>query len=283
MKILHEKNGVKIGGYHVAYPDPARDDMFHRGASTPSPLEEIKQLFPPDQWIAMSTFINSDSEGARRSLAAFDAKLLDAIYAAGVPKAMESAKRVMQNNDLRPEVKSKRAAEPLLEALMELDVKLLEPVADQVKTFHRYRDVANAAFKPEKPEIGFEAVQELKAQEIRRIVSETPKDERVTLLDRLGKSGNLEALGALQSDPLGRKFAGDEIMQVVERNALDAHGIGFVITDRERSRDIAEAAGHRAAALTRALLKTVPAVTAGYNPGPFIGNDFEKIVSTAIE
>jgi hypothetical protein len=282
MKIVHEKNGVKIGGYQVAYPDPARVGLFDFGATTASPLEGIKGLFPADAWITLGAFIGADSEGHRRNLATFDTSVLDAIHGAGLPKAIEDARRIMQNSDLRPEIKSKRAAEPMLESLVELDGRLVEPVKSQIAVMDRWRKIVDAAFTPERPEIGFEAVQEIRAQEIRRIVSESKDGALVAMLDGAGKAGRLEVFGALRTDPMGRRFAPSEIMALSERAALDAHGIGFIADDLDRAREMVEAAGHRASSAVRVALVAIPGLTGGFKPGRFNATDFEGMAAAAI-
>lgn len=283
MKIEREKTGVKIGGMWVAFPDPDRERLFEEPARTPSPLERIKEIgLDGAGWPVMAGFLNADSEGHRRNLATFDQAVLDAMYGAGVGKAVEQARRIMQDGDLRPEVKSRRAAEPLMQAAAALDDALKTPVRSQIATLERWRKVLDAAFTPDRPEVGMEAVQELRMQETRRIVSEADDKARIGIMEAIGKAGNLEAIGALRSDPVGRKFASGEVMRQTERNALDAHGIGFIADDMEHAREMVQAAAYRAAAAVDVVLKSIPALAGGFKPGRLAGNDFEGMAAAAI-
>lgn len=284
MKIEREKTGVKIGGLWVAFPDPDRARLFEDQARTPSPLEKIKELgLDLVGWPVMAAFLNADSEGQRRNLSTYDQAVLDAMHNVGVGKAVEQARRIMQDGDLRPEVKAQRAAEPLMQAAAAaLDDALRAPLRSQIATLERWRKVLDAAFTPDKAEMGMEAAQELRMQETRRIVSEADDKTRIAILERIGQTGNLEALGALRSDPVGRKFASGEVMRQTERNALDAHGIGFIADDIEHAREMVEAAGYRAAAAVGVVLRSIPALAGGFKPGRLVGNDFEGMAAAAI-
>lgn len=283
MKIKKETNGVKIGDMWVAFPDPDRVRLFDEPARTPSPLERVKEMgLDPAGFPVLAGFLNSDTEGHRRSLATFDQAVMEAMYNVGVVSAIQQAKQIMQDGDLRPEVKSRRAAEPLMAAVTALDDALKAPVRGQIETLERWRKIMDAALAPDNPKAGMEAVQELRAQEVRRIVSEADDSARVGILDSIAQAGNLEAIGALRSDPAGRKFANAEVMRVAERNALDVHGVGFIADDLEHAREMVEAAGHRAAAAIGAVLNSVSPLTGGFKPGRFAGNDFEGMAAAAI-
>lgn len=258
-----EGQTANIPGFgKLALPDESREAVHARAKKTgePCPLGTIASAgmgLPGSVDGQIAELLSRDTVLQRQALSDTYSTWLDGLTRDVAP-AFRAAQDVSRNMDLKDEIREQRAMEklaPALEAFPKVLDAGLEPL---VRRVDKLTDAVSMALLPAEIEGYGILAREMRAAEVRRRFMETPEAQRPGLALDLAGRGALDALHALDDDPVTGILLDNNLRPRVRETALRAIGGGPLLTLWRDTIGHAEHAASYAGAIAAILGNAMP-------------------------
>lgn len=245
---IDEKGAVRILGrlprrFHSAIVEKRNLQRGVDPKGVPSILADVLFEMEPQFAQEYSSAVRRDDELTRRDLTNLEA---------GVGKVLQdhylSLADTIENISKDLALSREGKKEKMWSAVDDLMAKIVEagrgPLGHLLSLEIQIAELFRGALDPEIPE-GSMVEHELRKREIRDFLRSKIESDREVAAFSFGEDGNLVALDAIESDPLGSGLVAPDVLDAVKNQAIEAQGGEWIIQEQKSVEKAVDSAKRR--------------------------------------